>query len=1056
MAWTEGEQKRRPKGDINEELASLEGFIDEDKAKVLLYRFLKANPTYFCNLAMGVELFPFQHIILNGVMNSDYSMLVCGRGVGKCLQDNALVYTNSGLKMAKDVEVGDRLQSLDNYNTVLAKIINPEDVTYKVTTQKGYSCEGLDYHKVLILNKNLDFEWKFAKDLNMGEYLVMRKNIKFPKERNIFEGFQNIQYDGNSEKKINVYGASSSDWYYLFGLYLGSGYVRNGRLDIVSKDRGTKEFLEEFFNQIGLDGVKYRDADLCILPIELERVFTHVGFTRETPHNQIIPFNLLNNSEENICQLLSGLFDADGYSTITAGKCGAINRITAGYASLSCSMIEQVRALLLQIGIISITEIPSKAVKKTFSEGAACNCNNGYQCKVTGYDNLKKFKEKINFRLICKKEKLDLLEKYPELSKYKLELLPKHFSEYLKNKYYKKPFGKYRFTGNRNISKWELNQIIENKNIDEYDCEKLKKLLDNDLFFEKIKLIEESRCVTVDLQIEDEECYVSDGIISHNSYIAGIAAANIGIFNQGYKIGIISASFRSARSVLKKIEDISVKPDAQMFNNCINGLKKGNDCWTMNIGSSELLALPLGTGEKLRGFRFNVLIIDEFLLFNEKIFNEIIVPFLVVPPEGQIKDRRKVNEIENKLIAQGKLAEEDRMKFENNKLIVLSSASYKFEYLYKLYEQWFNSILNKSLADDKTKFIAQLSYEVAPPEMHDRTLVEEAKSTMSSSAFMREFGAQFSDDSSGFFRIVKMEACTYKQGERPCIEVIGEKGSEYIMSFDPSWAENEASDEFAIHIFKLQENGNAVLVHSYAMPGTSLKDHIHYVGYLLLNFNIVFVIGDYNGALQFISAANESTDWRKNNLHLEIIDAPLNDNEKYDEDVFALKQQYNKSNNKICYLRTPSSSWIREANESLQNSFDKKTIWFAAKAINLQGNQTYDEQLELCGNVDDLNFQINAKGEEDSVGEDRKVDFIEKQGDLIDLTKTECALIQVTSTSQGSQHFDLPPELKRQKGPNRPRKDSYSALVLGNYGIKLYLDLISKEISNTGFIPEIA
>ncbi len=55
-----------------------------------------------------------------------------------------------------------------------------------------------------------------------------------------------------------------------------------------------------------------------------------------------------------------------------------------------------------------------------------------------------------------------------------------------------------------------------------------------------------------------------------------------------------------------------------------------NDEWVMEIGRSSIRALPLGDGEKLRGFRFQRMIIDELLLMPEKIYNEVIIPFLSV------------------------------------------------------------------------------------------------------------------------------------------------------------------------------------------------------------------------------------------------------------------------------------------------------------------------------------------------------------------------------------------------------------------------------------------
>ena len=74
---------------------------------------------------------------------------------------------------------------------------------------------------------------------------------------------------------------------------------------------------------------------------------------------------------------------------------------------------------------------------------------------------------------------------------------------------------------------------------------------------------------------------------------------------------------------------------------------------------------------------------------------------------------------------------------------------------------------------------------------------------------------------------------------------------------------------------------------------------------------------------------------------------------------------------------------------------------------------------------------------------------------MINYTKNQCALIQVTSSPQGSQTFGLPLNLRRQTGPGKARKDSYSALVLGNWMIKTYYDMINvsaKQVEST-FTP---
>ena len=66
MAWEVGEQEIRARAfqDINKEILSKKGFLEEDEAKVLLYKFLRENLTFAVNLISGVTLFPFQHMAI--------------------------------------------------------------------------------------------------------------------------------------------------------------------------------------------------------------------------------------------------------------------------------------------------------------------------------------------------------------------------------------------------------------------------------------------------------------------------------------------------------------------------------------------------------------------------------------------------------------------------------------------------------------------------------------------------------------------------------------------------------------------------------------------------------------------------------------------------------------------------------------------------------------------------------------------------------------------------------------------------------------------------------
>ena len=528
------------------------------------------------------------------------------------------------------------------------------------------------------------------------------------------------------------------------------------------------------------------------------------------------------------------------------------------------------------------------------------------------------------------------------------------------------------------------------------------------------------------------------------SFSTGIFAFLDAVLNQGVEIGILAASFRQSKQIFRKIEDIAAKPAAKMLAQCITKKSKSNDEWLLEIGNSRIRALPLGDGSKLRGFRFHRIIIDEMLLMPERIYNEVIVPFLSVVENPT--EREELYNLETKLIEKGELTEAGRYQWPNNKLIMLSSASYKFEYLYKLYQNFEELIMNKEegseiiAGNNAKRIIMQLSYDCAPNQLYDQNLITQAKSTMSQSQFEREFGAVFTDDSSGYFKTSKMVDCSVEDGDAPTIEVKGDPKEKYILSFDPSWAESEGSDDFAMQIFKLDDNTKqGVMVHGYALSGTNLREHIKYFHYLINNFNIVAIVGDYNGGVQFINAVNESEMFKKDNINIKLFTADFDNVEKYQNALIEAKQEYSLSDRVFCHLQKPTSPWIRRANELLQANFDHRKIWFGGRAI----NEHYHQQRNKNIPIKDLKFLRTLDAEDKQSKMAKMIDFVEHQYDMMHLTKNQCALIQITTSPQGTQTFDLPPNLRRQAGPDKARKDSYSALVLGNWMIKLYYDMMN-------------
>jgi hypothetical protein len=516
------------------------------------------------------------------------------------------------------------------------------------------------------------------------------------------------------------------------------------------------------------------------------------------------------------------------------------------------------------------------------------------------------------------------------------------------------------------------------------------------------------------------------------------------IFEPKSKILIAGPTFRTARSIFNSIEKITESKGADLLMQAFGAKSKRNDEYDWSINEGSIKAIPL-SGEKIRGFRANVLVLDEFLLLPEDIIKNVLMPFLIVPQD--IKERISIREQEDELIRQGAMTEADRMQFKNtSKMIALSSASYTFENLYKTYKEWCDNIYSKE-PTSATYFVSQLSYEALPPEMIDSSITEEAQNGGSSHAsFLREYCAQFTDGSDSYFSMKKMEECTLKFEERPHSQIKGDSGKQYILAMDPNMSDSPNADYFAMAILEIdRENKNDVLVHAYAGLG-SLNTHIKYFHYLMTSFNIVYIICDNAGADIFFNTYNESQYVNSESEKIKFIDFDSDlEGIEYTKMVQKAKSQYNLENKQIAVTQVFTTTFIRRGNENLQAAIDYKKIWFASKTV---ANESF------------FNEEINKRIPEDIIFVEEnkdwnKLDLIEHQDLLVYNTKKQCSLVEFTTSSRGSVNFDLPQHLKRSNSPNRARKDNYTALMLAKWGSKCYNDIMTTEnkIVAAGFTP---
>lgn len=162
---------------------------------------------------------------------------------------------------------------------------------------------------------------------------------------------------------------------------------------------------------------------------------------------------------------------------------------------------------------------------------------------------------------------------------------------------------------------------------------------------------------------------------------------------------ITSAGFRQAKIVFEYMERIW--KNSPMLQGCYpssrslaNGPTHGTDAWIFRLGESMCYALPVGPdGSKIRGYRANDLIVEEFASVNCPVFEEVMGPFLAVSANPIEQMQLSANNALMKKLGEKTIAQDDTIV--TNQLVLCGTAYYKFNHFYRYFSKWKDIILSR-------------------------------------------------------------------------------------------------------------------------------------------------------------------------------------------------------------------------------------------------------------------------------------------------------------------------------------------------------------------------
>lgn len=465
--------------------------------------------------------------------SAQHLLLVCGRRGGKCVRFDSFLFTSNGMVKIQDLAKNEQPDEHSNLKIDIVKEtgkITNSDMFYNggikpvknIKTKFGYEIGATFNHRVKVMHANGNIDWKYMEDIEIGDKVcINRKNNIWPDKP------YQIDYKWNKDKlhkRINVPTSNILDekMAFLLGALVGDGtWTLDWTLQLRVGHHQENDFIqfsEKLFDDVFGYHCKQVNEDGNVLinmhSVEYRKFFNYIGYTlKPEKRAKEIPWIILRERKNIVAKFLSGLFETDGGIECERKVC---------FSSDSTELVHQVQLMLLNFGIISSRRTKyNKEFEKDY-----------FYLTIGGYRNLKLFHDEIGFVSNYNKDRFN---KYFEKIKPdnrsidNQDVIP-HQQQRMQEFWKENPTSsknrnlvRHVAYGTSNLSYIKLNKIIKEFNVpqDHY----FQYIKDCDYYYDEVIEITTSKEQVYDLHIPDGNMYVSNGFMSHNTFIAALICA---------------------------------------------------------------------------------------------------------------------------------------------------------------------------------------------------------------------------------------------------------------------------------------------------------------------------------------------------------------------------------------------------------------------------------------------------------------------------------------------------------------------------------------------------
>jgi DNA gyrase subunit A len=438
-----------------------------------------------------------------------------------CVTGDAMVLTDQGLMDIKDVASGEETDidleiiNYQNQKTHASKFFNSgKHPTMLLRTQQGYELEGSYNHPVVtwVYEHGVPhLKWKMLSEITDRDYVVLSRAPSHFSTTNCPLHYYHPKVRARA-KAFHLPTVMNEELAFLLGALVSEGSFHQGQILFCNKNRDyyaqVKQAILHQFPGIKLYENRMPTCDCIQLSIYFTQVvdfLKNIGLTETRSEKKQIPFTVLESTRESIVSFLRGLFEGDGSVSYKSDKRHGGKSIELTYLSKSKRLIQQLKTLLLNFGIITTRPYQDKRTP----------C---FKLIISDVSNIKRFQETIGFSCSEKQQRLAHIQHLNTARMSKNDFIP-FLSDYFRTKYNDVFFSHYNYDRYNNLRR---NYGLLMKRLDTKDRKLVDEILQYEYFFNRVTDIDptDEEKTVYSLRV-DSPChsYVANGFINHNTEI---------------------------------------------------------------------------------------------------------------------------------------------------------------------------------------------------------------------------------------------------------------------------------------------------------------------------------------------------------------------------------------------------------------------------------------------------------------------------------------------------------------------------------------------------------